>query len=88
MGTVFTVLLVLLALSSIVLTMWFVMREKREHDAHTRYRRSPWAEEPVRLANHETVVETHDEPVTVVMPEAGAHTPLTEHVVPDDETKS
>jgi disulfide bond formation protein DsbB len=74
----FTILVIALALLSIVGTMYFVLREQRAHDAHTRYVRSPWNEEPAPPA------ETPSESVTVP-PSGNAHTPLTDHVTPADE---
>ena len=79
----FTILVILLALSSIIGTMYFVLREQRSHDAHTRYVRSPWGEEPAAPAETPTPTES-----VTVPPSGNAHTPLTEHVIPADEEKT
>ncbi|MFO7323880.1 MAG: hypothetical protein DIU68_019295 [Chloroflexota bacterium] len=42
MNTLFTVLVVGVALSAVVAMMYVVMREKRDEEAELRYRRSPW----------------------------------------------
>ena len=45
MGTVFTILVIALALFSIVAVMFLIMREKVDHEAPLKYVRSPWTEE-------------------------------------------
>ena len=44
MGTVFTILVIAMALLSIVAVMVLILREKVDHDAHLKYVRSPWTE--------------------------------------------
>ncbi len=90
MNALVYILLIGLALFSIVAVMVIVLREKRPHDAHLAYVRSPWGEE--KVVNHEK--QAHEDatdgealatPITVPDPEAGtpaAHAPVT-----DDETR-
>lgn len=83
MEVLFAILLIGLALFSIVGTMAFVMREKRDHEAHTRYVRSPWPNEPVNTpASQKTDDESLSQSVTV--PDPGDHVPVAEDATPDD----
>lgn len=51
MGPIFTILVVALAFFTIVAMMVVVMREKVDHEAHTRYVRSPWTDDAVETQN-------------------------------------
>lgn len=87
MGAVFTILVIALALFSIVAVMYLILREKVDHEAHTRYVRSPWLEDSTQT---HTTVDTHshasDEAaaeVVVTEPEATAE-PVVAEVTVDE----
>lgn len=75
MEILFAIFVIGLAISTMVLMMTVVMREKHAPDAYLRYRRSPW-DEPVAPA------EATDHPDA---PAADAGTPAAHAPVTEDE---
>lgn len=59
MGTVFTILVIALALFSIVAVMFLILREKVDHDAPLKYVRSPWTDDAPETP-HGVDAETED----------------------------
>lgn len=62
MGTVFTILVIALALFSVVAVMYLILREKEDHDAHLKYVRSPWADDVVETPVHEAGANAPETP--------------------------
>lgn len=85
MDILFAVLLIAMALFSVGLTMYVVLKEKRDHDAPSRYTRTPWPQE-VELPTEKTDGESLAEPVTVAEP--GDHAPVSENVTPEETPKT
>lgn len=69
MEALFTILVVAMAIVVMVGMMYMVMREKIDHEAHTRYVRSPWTDEAIETQN---AVDAHlqqgDEDVADTVP--------------------
>ena len=84
MDTLVALLLIGMALFSVLLVMYVVGKEKRSHDDHLSYNRSPWPHEP-ELPAAKTDAEVLAEPVTV--PEPGDHAPVTEDAPPETRTE-
>ena len=76
MGTVFTILVIALALFSIVAVMFLILREKVDHEAHLKYVRSPWTDDATAAQNE---VDAHFQ-------KADGETPASSVTVPEAST--
>jgi hypothetical protein len=72
MEAIFTILLIGMALTGVVLVMFFVLREQPHDGAGTNYIRSPWRDEPVKQPTETTSGEAISEAAGT----PAAHTPV------------